>query len=269
MLANLTESDFIKGRALCSESSSYISLVSNATTGEKLALKIPKPGTKQTSQEFEILQEISHPSIIPFKGAIHTNNGPGILLAFAAGGDLFDLLTLETGGLLERECRQIFCPILTALDHLHSQAIWHRDIKPENILFLQAGPDLSSVVLADFGLARKCPQGYCTTDFVGSNLYVAPELLLHARYNEKIDIWALGITLYACLTGSSPAFGPEAEREILSGLPDLFNAEEADLLSRDAKDLIRWMLSVDPERRPSAKEAMGHRWFDSVRPNQP
>jgi serine/threonine protein kinase len=264
----LVESDFIKDRVVCSESSSYIALVSNVTTGEKLVLKIPKYGTTQTAQEFEILQEISHPSIIEFKGAIQTINGPGILLSYAAGGDLFELLAQTNGGLTEGECRQIFYPVLTALDHLHEQGIWHRDVKPENILFMGVGPDLSSTVLCDFGLARKFPDSFSDTDYVGSGAYVAPELSLHHRYTEKIDIWALGITLYACLTGCAAASGSGAEKEILDGLPDLFNVEEADYLSLDAKNLIRWMLSENPTKRPTAQEVMGHRWFDWVRPNK-
>lgn len=82
---------------------------------------------------------------------------------------------------------KIFDQLLNALYHLHSRNIIHHDIKTENILI-----DNDTVVLADFGLASEC----LSPKFIrGSYAYRAPELLTKNHYNDKIDIWSLGVTI--------------------------------------------------------------------------
>jgi serine/threonine protein kinase len=126
---------------------------------------------------------------------------------------------------------------------------------------------MESVVLCDFGLAREFESGFCDDEFCGSREYAAPELFRRESYTNKVDMWALGITLYGCLTGIPAASKANLEREILSGLPNIFNVEEAQYLSMDAEDLIRNLLNPNPVFRLSAKDAMEHHWFDSVRSN--
>lgn len=86
----------------------------------------------------------------------------------------------------------IFNQLLNALYHLHSRNIIHCDIKPENILIND------HVVLADFGLSSEGEQCYIR----GSYLYYAPELLLKHPYTNKVDIWALGITMVGYYTNT-------------------------------------------------------------------
>jgi calcium/calmodulin-dependent protein kinase I len=152
--------------------------------------------------------------------------------------------------------------ILHTLAYLHSQDIWHRDIKPENLLVMDYSLSPNCVVLADFGFARHIPEGFCDDEFCGSLEYAAPELLRGHRYTEKVDIWALGITTFACLTSALPfdSDPDEMRREILAELPHLFDGDRLDV-SEECRSLIDWMLAPDPADRPSAEQALHHQWF--------
>jgi serine/threonine protein kinase len=91
-----------------------------------------------------------------------------------------------------------------ALDFLHSRRILYRDLKPENILLEING----HIKLTDFGLAKECPTSAArkgeeggTSTFCGTAEYLAPEVIMHHRYGESVDWWALGILLYEMLMG--------------------------------------------------------------------
>jgi serine/threonine-protein kinase Chk2 len=235
------------------------------STGDKVVLKIPKPGCLQIVQELQILSRLSHNCIIELKDSISTDNGAGIVLPLAKSGDLFG--ALSSAAMSEDDTKRIMYRILSALQYLHGQQIWHRDIKPENILLLGENCDPDSAVLADFGFARYC-ETTLSEDFVGSPHYCAPELYLRLPYDEKIDIWALGLTLFACLTRSLPyntASQTMMMTEIVSGLPRLRQIAEQKSMPEVAFDLCVQMLTRDSKDRLSAEEALQHRWFDSVR----
>lgn len=99
-------------------------------------------------------------------------------------------------------------------------------------------------------------------DCVGTPYYVAPEVLL-ADYDEKCDIWSVGVILYMLLSGYPPFTGDD-ELEIIKnvrvGHYDL-NAPSMEHVSQDAKDLISSLLDYNPANRPSANEALQHAWI--------
>ena len=90
------------------------------------------------------------------------------------------------------------------LNHLHRRAIAHRDLKPENILLESDDLDNISVKLTDFGFSTKFDPDLGLDFVCGSLLYEAPELINHQAYNEKVDIWSLGVMTYMLLTGKIP-----------------------------------------------------------------
>jgi serine/threonine protein kinase len=233
--------------------------VKDVQTGIPFAVKIPKENCPQVGDELSILQGLSHPSIIPVNG-LQTPNGVCLVMPYAFGGDL--LSWIQSRPLDEDTVKGIIFNILQALVYLHGQQIWHRDIKPENLLVMDHALSPDCVVLADFGFARRFPNGFCDDEFPGSLQYAAPELIRGDSYTEKVDIWALDITMYGCLTGAHPfASDPDLQRAaILAGLPDLFEREGLDV-SDECRALLDRMLTADPSQRPSAEQALEHEWF--------
>ena len=77
----------------------------------------------------------------------------------------------------------------------------HRDLKPENIL-LEQDEDFSKCKLIDFGISAKLGANNLTSS-IGTPFYMAPEVL-GKNYDERCDVWSLGVIAYACLTGSLP-----------------------------------------------------------------
>ena len=88
---------------------------------------------------------------------------------------------------------------------MHAQNIVHRDIKPENIL-LTDDADIT-IKLTDFGLACPFQEGHQLKEAIGSPIYSSPEIVKGEKYNEKIDIWGIGIIAHIALCGSPPFDG--------------------------------------------------------------
>ena len=97
--------------------------------------------------------------------------------------------------------------VASAVAYIHSLGIVHRDIKPENIMF--SDKDIySEVKLIDFGLSNKFDTTHLKRlkTFVGTPLYLPPEVI-DGEYDEKCDIWSLGVLLYSLLCGYPPFYG--------------------------------------------------------------
>lgn len=86
--------------------------------------------------------------------------------------------------------------LLKGLNDIHRKFIIHRDIKPENVFLVKDGKKVT-MKIGDFGLSQKVPENetYCHS-FVGTPLYVAPEIIKLQPYTNKIDVWSLGCTLF-------------------------------------------------------------------------
>lgn len=96
--------------------------------------------------------------------------------------------------------RQVF----ETLQYIHSQYLCHRDIKPSNILYDE---ESGKIKLIDFGISRRVIVRNTKTDLLsitGTLFYRAPEMLLGMGYDERVDIWAAGITLYKMIAGYTP-----------------------------------------------------------------
>ena len=153
---------------------------------------------------------------------------------------------------------------------MHMNNIVHRDLKPENVLFESDEPD-ADLKLVDFGLSTKVmdSEEYYLQSKVGTPLYVAPEVLL-GKYNEKCDIWSLGVIMYILLSGAPP-FTADTAKEILQliKIGDVKYEEDVwPAVSKEGKDLIKKMLCYDQEKRISAKKALEHKWFKTFCDNK-
>mmetsp|Transcript_12890 Transcript_12890/g.14758 ORF Transcript_12890/g.14758 Transcript_12890/m.14758 type:complete len:123 (+) Transcript_12890:655-1023(+) len=101
---------------------------------------------------------------------------------------------------------------------------------------------------------------------VGSPYYVAPEVL-NESYDEKCDLWSIGVIMYILLSGAPPFNGSHdmlIRRAILKGKYS-FKSSIWKNVSEEAKDLISQLLVMNPENRISAFEALNHQWFENYR----
>jgi serine/threonine protein kinase len=124
--------------------------------------------------------------------------------------------------------------------------------------------DIRDVRLTDFGFAFDVTKGEFDGEFRGSALYAAPEMLGRISCTEKGDIWSLGVTLFLMLTKTFPFPFTECDDPvdfIRRTLEDGLSHAKLNEVSANCADLLVWMLSLDPNDRPSADEARRHAWF--------
>jgi serine/threonine protein kinase len=98
--------------------------------------------------------------------------------------------------------------MILAIGHLHAKGIAHRDLKLENILVDHEG----YIKVIDYGLAKKIPRGQKSHEFLGTFLYMAPEMVAKSGHGQAIDWWALGIILFEALFGFTPFLAATKEQ---------------------------------------------------------
>jgi len=197
-----------------------------------------------------------------------------VVMELCRGGDLFELLKAK-GSLPEEGAKVLFRQLASALAFCHSHGVVHRDIKPENILLDACGYALYQMhsptdtappvqaKLADFGLAAVLGADGVTSGYTGSRYYTAPEMLKGWVYGRGADVWSMGVVLCTMLTGRLPFAGQNKQdvhglrQSILKGKVN-FDQPAWVRVSEPAKDLVRRMLTVDPQARITAQEAVHH-----------
>lgn len=213
-----------------------------------------------------------------------------LVMELGHGGDLFSFLPGEVGtGCRELKLRPIALKLAQALNELHSVGLTHGDIKPENILLSSDAGDEKTpdILLTDFGFAStsfissgapKCTLPYASPELVRavvSYQLTGNELSMSSKYDGRLaDCWALGVTLFLCLCGALPfvetatskrklrpgRISNELRSKICGGNLSFDDAEWM-LVSDDAKDVVRSLLSVEPHSRMTAKEMLDHPWL--------
>jgi calcium-dependent protein kinase len=118
------------------------------------------------------------------------------------------------------------------------------------------------IKVIDFGTSQKFDPNKKMNQIFGTAYYIAPEVL-KSDYNEKCDLWSIGVILYILLSGKPPFDGND-DKEIVSsvriGTYSLTGSEWKNI-SNDAKDLIKKMLTYDPSQRITAEAAINHPWI--------
>ena len=179
-----------------------------------VALKVMKPGMenkkeflKRFRREAQNTAKLQHPHILPIydSDVLAGTEQLYIAMAWVGGGSVADLIAQSGGSIPLPEVARIIGQVASALDFAHRHDIIHRDVKPSNILLTEDG----QAVLADFGIAKAAYESRLTVAGVsmGTAFYMAPEQLKDHDIDGRIDIYALGITLYQMLTGRPPFTG--------------------------------------------------------------
>ena len=178
--------------------------------------------------------------------------------------DLFEDLEENEFRFDETKASIITRQLLEALCYCHEQNIVHRDLKPDNVMIDTDNDD--AIKLIDFGLAHHISQCNSTSDKIfGTPEYLAPEVI-KGYYNEKSDMWSIGVMLFVMLSGRPPFGGDEdcSDKEVLEkvqrGEYELLEEDWEDI-SEEAKDLVVKLLELKPDDRISASEAIKHPWI--------
>lgn len=218
-------------------------------------------------KEISILTSLDHPNILKCYEIFEDNWKFYIAMDFCAGGELFDKI-IQMKKFNEVQAAEIIFQVLSAIAYCHSKGVTHRDLKPENILLEDTEGSLSLKV-ADFGSSAFVDSKRKLSGCFGSAYYVAPEVLM-GQYNEKCDIWSVGVIMYILLTGKPPYKGSD-ERVIMDQVkntPLQVEGSQFRHLSQDSISLLQSLLIVDPTSRISAKDALNHPWIQTFRKRQ-
>ncbi|XP_043500937.1 serine/threonine-protein kinase ULK3-like [Polistes fuscatus] len=103
------------------------------------------------------------------------------------------------------KCQQIMQQLASALQYLHSHNIFHMNLKPKNILI--ATKPCVTLKVGDYGFAQHLSKNEYKLNIHGSPLYKAPEILLDKQFDNRVDLWSIGVIMYEWIFRKSPYFG--------------------------------------------------------------
>lgn len=261
----LTLENFIMHRAIGYGSTSTIFEAHHRTSNTPCVIKICMKTRLRATDERRLRREInihstlSHPHILNFYACFEDEFAFYLVLEIATGGNLLDYIRREFNGYMHAaDFRDIVLrPLLGALQYLQTQHVLHRDIKPENILVTEMG----AVKLCDFGFSINSYEER-PKSVVGTLEYMAPELLTgipDATYDDKVDIWAIGVLTYECIAGVSPFYHPD-ERKIARAILDCkYNIPSN--FSKELTDFLEKIFRVNPSERASLAQLFRHRFL--------
>ncbi|XP_021680798.2 phototropin-1 isoform X2 [Hevea brasiliensis] len=280
-----------------------VHLVELRGTGQFFAMKamdknvmLNRNKVHRACAEREILDKLDHPFLPALYASFQTKTHICLITDYCPGGELFMLLERQpTKALKEDAVRFYAAEVVVALEYLHCQGIIYRDLKPENVLLQSNG----HVSLTDFDLSclTSCkPQLLipsingkkkkhhkhqqqqapvfmaepmrASNSFVGTEEYIAPEIITGAGHTSAVDWWALGILLYEMLYGHTPFRGKTRQNTFANILHKDLKFPRSGQVSFNAKQLMYRLLHRDPKKRlgshEGANEIKRHPFFKGV-----
>ncbi|KAI2630717.1 kinase-like protein [Hypoxylon sp. NC1633] len=211
---------------------------------------------KQVRREIEIQSNLRHPNILQLFGHFHDSKRVFLILEFAGRGELYKHLRKEAR-FPEWKASQYIAQMASALRYLHRKHVIHRDIKPENILVGIHG----EIKISDFGWSVHAPNSRRQT-MCGTLDYLPPEMIKPGSsdnyYNEKVDLWSLGVLTYEFLVGEAPFEDTPVMTQRRIAKADMTIPS---FVSPDARDLIKRLLVLDPEKRIPLEQVQTHPWI--------
>ncbi|KAJ5485362.1 Serine/threonine-protein kinase ark1 [Penicillium diatomitis] len=211
---------------------------------------------KQVRREIEIQSNLRHPNVLRLYGHFHDSKRIFLILEFAGRGELYKHLRKEHR-FPEWKAAQYIAQMAAALKYLHKKHVMHRDIKPENILVGIHG----EIKISDFGWSVHAPNNRRQT-MCGTLDYLPPEMLKSGSqdnfYNEKVDLWSLGVLTYEFLVGEAPFEDTPVMTQRRITRADM---SVPSFVSPEAKDLIKRLLVLEPEKRIPLDEIQRHPWI--------
>ena len=221
------------------------------------------PGVSERfSREAVVASKLTHPNSVVYFDFGEADGLLYLAMEFVKGRALADVLVTE-GPLPVSRTAHIALQVLGALREAHNQRMVHRDLKPANILITTRAGDPDFVKVIDFGLAKivrgpadSKPPGEGLTQtgaIMGTPAYMSPEQIRGEDLDGRCDLYALGIILYVCLTGTKPFMGgtpvETAARQLTDPIPTLrpLNPDVPEMMEL----LVMSLLAKDRDHRPA------------------
>lgn len=207
-------------------------------------------GLKSFLEEARTLAMFREPNIVRVTRFLECNGTAYLVMDYEDGQSLSQFIR-NHDPLSEDQIRAIFIPILNSLRSVHAKDFLHRDIKPANIYLRKAG----SPVLLDFGAARNALGGQTRTITGMVTPGYAPFEQYHTRVRQGpwTDLYAIGATIYRCITGSTPVDATERVAALHEGEKDPHIAASVRCRGKYSKSLLEivdWMLKPNAKDRP-------------------
>ncbi|CDH61075.1 serine threonine protein kinase (nrc-2) [Lichtheimia corymbifera JMRC:FSU:9682] len=296
-------SSFVKVRMLGKGDVGKVYMVKQKGSDRLFAMKvlskremIKRNKIKRALAEQEILATSNHPFIVTLYHSFQSQDYLYFVMDYCMGGEFFRALQLRPGKCLDESGARFYAAEVTAaLEYLHLQGHIYRDLKPENILLHQSG----HIMLTDFDLSKgtsppgkpgvirsnsskvppsidtkRCVNDLRTNSFVGTEEYIAPEVIKGCGHTSNVDWWTLGILVYEMLYGTTPFKGGNRNETFASVLhhdvqfPPQPSPYHKNVLSNNCKNVIRRLLHKDEHRRlgscGGASDVKSHPFFKTL-----
>ncbi|KAI6143599.1 Pkinase-domain-containing protein [Pisolithus tinctorius] len=266
------------GETLGSGPYAIVKVAIHIKTGQYYACKIINKkliegGEYMVRDEIAVLKQISsgHPNIVTLYDYFETAQNLYLCFDLCTGGELFDTIW-DRGQYTEADAADLVRTILEAVKYIHDCGIVHRNLKPENLLFRSDPERTSEIMIADFGMSRVMPDSKFSmfTEMCGAPSYMAPEILKKTGYGKPVDVWAMGVITYFLLAGVPPFDGDSQKQEmdaIIAGDYRFEPEEYWNNVSDTARSFVSSCLTVNPDIRPTAAEALQHPWLTAEVPH--
>ncbi|KAG1715922.1 hypothetical protein ID866_1211 [Astraeus odoratus] len=298
-------SSFLKVKMLGKGDVGRVYLVREKKTDKLYAMKvlskkemIERKKIKRALTEQEILATSNHPFIVTLHHSFQSEEYLYFCMEYCMGGEFFRALQTRPGKCLSEEGSRFYAAeVVAALEYLHLNGFIYRDLKPENILLHQSG----HIMLSDFDLAKQSghpggrpatihqsePNGvmkspcfatfatkltlcadFRTNSFVGTEEYIAPEVIAAQGHTAAVDWWTLGILIYEMIFATTPFKGKERNDTFnnIRLLPVHFR--DTPKISNACKDIVIRLLDKEERTRlgsrSGASEVKQHKWFAKI-----
>eukprot|EP00470_Lotharella_oceanica_P004691 CAMPEP_0170175732 /NCGR_PEP_ID=MMETSP0040_2-20121228/8755_1 /TAXON_ID=641309 /ORGANISM="Lotharella oceanica, Strain CCMP622" /LENGTH=489 /DNA_ID=CAMNT_0010417821 /DNA_START=32 /DNA_END=1501 /DNA_ORIENTATION=- len=270
--------DYYMGKKLGGGATAMARIGVHKDTGDKVALKIlwrlkeKESRVRSVKAELKALATVKHDNVVrlidvnwqgqyPHKDGTKTDAAI-ITLELCENGELFDFL-MHTGSFSDNVSRSYFHQLVNGLYECHTKGVVHRDLKPDNLLM-----DNNFVLkIADFGFAVSSPENGEMHTIVGTEKYMAPEVVKGQKYTKACDIWSCGVILFVMYAGYPPYVSPNKKDwwfdKLLKGNFKYFwmAHEQQRKFDEDFKDLINKMLTSDDTKRITIEQIKKHTWY--------
>ena len=262
------------GPVLGSGITGIVRLATHKATGIQYAVKCldldlvaTERGLHQLREEINAMCELDHPNIVRLEEVYESEAEIYLVQELCTGGELFDRLQDQPDyHYTEAQCARFLGQMACAVRYIHSKGIIHRDLKLENFLFSDATPD-SELKIIDFGFSKHFTSGEIQHEPVGTPYTSAPEVIL-GSYDERCDVWALGVIAYLLLCGEPPFGGLDGPDSLVAMRDNIlkceYEFEPEDVwegVSVAATDCIERLLVLDVACRPTAREVQRDPWL--------